>query len=302
MTDLIIIGAGPAGMTAALYAIRAGLSVIILESAMYGGQITNTPDIENYPGLLDITGFDLAQNLYSQITNLKCEIKFEKVKAIESQQDKKIVITDQNSYETKTIIIANGAKHRKLNVEGEKEFAGKGVSYCATCDGNLFKGKDVAIIGGGNTALVEALYLSNICNKVYLIHRRDKFRGENHLVESVKKRDNIKILYSFVPQKINGDVKVRTLTVKNKETKEIKDIDISAVFVAIGFEPDNEIFADVISVDNKGYIIAGEDCKTNVKGIYAAGDTRTKQLRQIITAAADGAVAATEAANYINSM
>lgn len=301
MYDIIIIGAGPAGLTAALYAKRYGMSILVLESAIYGGQITNTPEVENYPGIHSITGADFAFQLYAQIINLGVEIRLEGVTQVHLTGIVKEIITTKETYQTRTVIIANGAKRRKLLCKGEEEFTGKGVSYCATCDGAFFKSKDTAIVGGGNTALEDALFLANNCRTVHLIHRRDSFRGNKELSDAVVSRENIIIHYDSITEEIYGREMVEGITLQNLKTGQKENLTVDGVFVAVGLEPDNEIFKGQISMDQAGYIIAGEDCKTNLEGIYAAGDSRTKGLRQIITAAADGAVAAFEAANLINS-
>ena len=303
MVDIIIIGGGPAGLSAALYAKRYGMSLMVLESAMYGGQVANTPEVENYPGIMSIGGADFAFQLYEQIANLGVEIKLEGVDSADLSGPVKVIKTSKDTYEAKTVIIANGAKRRKLMCVGERELTGKGVSYCATCDGAFFKGKDVAIVGGGNTALEDAMFLANNCKTVHLIHRRDAFRGNQILVDALLRRENIIIHYDSVVDEIYGHDKVHGIIINNLKNSALErvDIPVSGVFVAIGLEPDNKLFADQITLDKAGYIIAGEDCITNIKGVYAAGDTRTKGLRQIITAAADGAVAAFEASNLINA-
>ncbi|MBR6701038.1 MAG: FAD-dependent oxidoreductase [Firmicutes bacterium] len=304
MYDIVIIGAGPAGLTAAIYGIRAGLSVVVLESMMYGGQIAGTPEVENYPSIQKISGWQLAQNIYDQAVAQGVEVKFEAVEKIELGEGNcggiKTVVTPFNRYECKTVIIANGAKRRLLGCPGEEEFKGMGVSYCATCDGAFFRGKTTAVVGGGNTALEDSLFLSNLCEKVYLIVRKDKFRGEKRLAEAVLARENIEILYSHVVDRIEGDGLVSAVIVKDSGG-ETKKLDVSAVFVAIGMVPDNGAFADVVELDDAGYIVADETCKTSCAGIFAAGDSRTKEVRQIITAASDGAVAAVAAANLVNA-
>ena len=301
MLDLIIIGAGPAGLTSAIYAKRAGLSVKVFEELSPGGQAAVTPEIENYPGMKKISGSDFAFSLFEQATQLGAEVEFEKVETIETDGNVKIVKTSAGEYKAKAVIIANGAKRRKLSVPGEEEFSGKGVSYCATCDGAFFKEKTVAVIGGGNTALEDALYLANICEKVYLVHRRDQFRASKSLADRVNSNKKIEILYSYVPEKINGDTKVSGIILKSTKNGEETELLLSGVFVAIGLEPDNNKFENNVVLED-GYIKAGEDCETSAQGIFAAGDTRTKSLRQIVTATADGAVAATAAIEYITGM
>ncbi|MBQ4338367.1 MAG: thioredoxin-disulfide reductase [Clostridia bacterium] len=302
MFDVIIIGAGPAGLSAAIYAARAGLDCMILESAMYGGQMTTTPEVENYPCVKKISGWELSQNMYEQATDLGAVLNFENVERIEDNSAFKTVVTADNKYEAKTVIIANGAKRRKLGCDGEERLSGLGVSYCAFCDGSFFKGKTAVVVGGGNTALEDALYLSNICSKVYLVHRRDEFRAEKHLVNSVNSRENIVKLMSYVPVRIDGESKVESIVLKNATTQAEETFATDCVFVAIGLSPDNGIFEGVIDLDANGYIIAGEDCRTSAEGIFAAGDTRTKTIRQIVTAASDGAVAASGCSAYINSL
>lgn len=299
MLDSIIIGAGPAGLTAAIYALRYGLKIIVFDKGFYGGQVANTTEVANYPALPNISGMEFSTNIYQQAIDLGADIRFESIDSVSFNNKIKSVTTNNGTYEAKTVIIANGAKRRLLECKGEKELTGKGVSYCATCDGAFFKNKDVAIVGGGNTALEDCLFLSNICNKVYLIHRRDKFSGDKLLVNSIKSKSNIQILYNYAVQKINGDKTVSSIEIKNLQDNSVQALDLSGIFIAIGYVPDNSIFKG-IEVDKVGYIISDENCKTNIEGIYVAGDSRTKILRQIITAAADGAVAAFQASNYIN--
>lgn len=299
MIDLVIVGGGFAGLTAAIYAKRAGLSVIVFEKGIYGGQVSITNEIENYPGEKKVTGVELATNIYNQALDLGAEIKFEDVIDVDFSSDLKIIKTNLSKYESKAVIIANGVTRRKLNCPGEEEFNGKGVSYCATCDGAFFKNETVSIVGGGNTALEDAVFLSNICSKVYLIHRRDEFRGDKILVDTIKDKKNIEILYNTIVEKIVGDKTVESLLLKNISKNESYQLNTNAVFIAIGLKPENEVFKKFISLDDYGYIISDENCSTNVKGVFAAGDTRTKSLRQIITAASDGAAAAFKASEYI---
>lgn len=299
MYDVIVIGAGPAGLTSAIYLSRARKNVLVLEASTYGGQIINTLDIENYPATPHINGYDFATNIYNQAKELGAEIKFEKVINIEDGNIKK-VITKDNTYDAKSIIIATGCGIRKLGLENEDKFLGKGISYCATCDGAFFKEKKVAVVGGGNTALEDALYLSDIVSKVYLIHRRDSFRGEDKSVSKIKKRKNIEIIYNSNVIKLNGDNALNSIDVIDKDNN-VNKIEVNALFVAIGRIPENANFARIIDVDDSGYIKAYEDCKTNVEGIFVAGDARVKTLRQLVTATSDGAIAATNAIKYINS-
>ena len=299
MYDIIIIGAGPAGLSAAIYARRALKKTLVLEAISYGGQIINTIDIENYPVEAHISGFDFATKIYNQAKDLGAEIQFEKVTEIENHPQEKIVKTNKREYKTKAIIIATGVDNRKLGLVNEEKLIGKGISYCATCDGNFYKKKDVAVVGGGNTALEDALYLSNVANKVYLIHRRDEFRGDLKEIEKLKEKDNVVFIYNSNITKIIGDNKLDSIEVTNNN-EEKKEIEVSGLFIAIGKVPENEIFKNTINLDKNGYIKTDENCHTNVDGIYAAGDIREKNLRQLVTATSDGAIAATEAVKYIN--
>ena len=301
MYDIIVIGAGPAGLTAALYARRAMKSVLVLEALTYGGQIINTREIENYPAAPHISGFDFSTNLYNQVKELDCEIKFEKAIDIKDLKDKKQVITKDNVYDTKTIIIATGNENRKLGLENEDELLGHGISYCATCDGTFFKGKDVAVVGGGNTAVEDALYLSEICKTVSIIHRRDEFRAEKKLVNKLKQKKNIKFFYNSKVTKLNGKDKLNSIEITTNDTDK-NTIEVSALFVAIGRIPETENFKKLINAKENGYIIAEEDCHTNIDGIFVAGDAREKDLRQLVTATSDGAVSAIEAIKYISKI
>lgn len=298
--DIIIIGAGPAGLTSAIYAKRANKNVLVLEAKNYGGQIINTLDIENYPANEHISGFDFATNLYNQVKNLGAEIKYEKVVDINNLGKEKEVITTKNTYKTKTIIIATGSENRKLGLPNEDEFASKGISYCATCDGAFYKEKTVAVVGGGNTALEDALYLADLASKVYLIHRRDEFRGEESTINLLKEKDNIEFLYNSNVTKLNTKDRLESIEVTSNDG-ETRTIDVDALFIAIGRIPENQNFAKLINLDDAGYIISNEYCHTNVEGIFVAGDNRVKELRQLVTATSDGAIAAVEAIKYINS-
>ena len=297
--DIIIIGAGPAGLTSAIYAKRANKNILVLEAKNYGGQIINTLDIENYPANEHISGFDFATNLYNQAKNFGAEIKYEKVVDINNLGKEKEVITTKNTYKTKTIIIATGSENRKLGLPNEDEFASKGISYCATCDGAFYKEKTVAVVGGGNTALEDALYLADLASKVYLIHRRDEFRGEESTINLLKEKDNIEFLYNSNVTKLNTKDRLESIEVTSNDG-EIRTIDVDALFIAIGRIPENQNFAKLINLDNAGYIISNEYCHTNVEGIFVAGDNRVKELRQLVTATSDGAIAAVEAIKYIN--
>ncbi len=300
MKDIVVIGAGPAGLTAAIYGIRAGYQVTVLEENIYGGQVASTPTVENYPGIESITGVDFSISLYNQATALGAEILFEKLESCDLKGEVKKLQTANGAIEARAVIIANGAKRAKLGCEGEERLTGRGVSYCATCDGAFYKGKEVAIVGGGNTALEDALFLSNNCSAVHLIHRRDQFRGAPILQESVKKRENIVIHYNAVPHAITGENAVEAIVLDSTVGGEGETIPVSGVFVAIGTKPENERYKDQLPLTDGGYFDVGEDCTTPLPGVYVAGDSRRKPLRQIVTATADGAVAATMAAGYLN--
>lgn len=290
--DVIIIGAGTAGLTAAIYALRAGKKALVLEEKAYGGQIINAEKVKNYPGFSEISGFQLATNMYEQVKGFGGEVKYEKAMGIKVISDSlKEVLTVDNKYSAKAVIIATGASNAKLGLAREEELTGKGVSYCATCDGNFFKGKDVAVVGGGNTALQDALYLSNVANKVYLIHRRDEFRAEHIYVEEAKKKANIEFVLSTNVKELLGDTKISGVVVEDNDGK-TREIPVSGVFMAVGYIPQNQVFADILELDDKGYVATSDGIHTNVPGIYVAGDARAKELKQLVTAAADGALAA----------
>ena len=289
--DIIIIGAGTAGMTAGIYASRANKKTLILEGKNYGGQIINTPDIENFPALKHISGIEYATNLYNQIKELG--VIYRKEEVLKITEERKIT-TNKHEYQAKAIIIATGTQNRKLGLEGEEKLIGKGISYCATCDGRFYKGKKVAIIGGGNTAIDDAIYLSDLADKVYLIHRREGFRADKKTLEILKSKENVEFLLNYKPHKIIVENKITGLEIINNNN-EIKTIDISGMFVAIGQIPNTDIFKDLINLDNLGYIKTKEIVRTNIEKIYAAGDVREKDLRQLVTAASDGAIAANTA-------
>lgn len=297
--DTIILGGGPAGLTAALYAKRAGIDPLVLERAVCGGQMVNTPAVENYPGIPGVSGAELAMALHRQVTALGAEIRQEAPVSCRLDGEVKSIATARGSYEAPTVIIANGAKRRALGCPGEKRLEGRGVSYCATCDGAFFRGREAAIVGGGNTALEDALFLANLCAAVHLIHRREQFRGSPILAQAVEQRENIVLHRNAVVEEILGEEKVSGVALRNVATGETEDLSVAGVFIAIGLAPDNGAFGGQVQLDEAGYIIAGEDCRTSLPGVFAAGDTRTKAVRQIVTAAADGAVAALGAAGYV---
>ena len=304
MIDVLIIGAGPAGLSAAIYVERAGKHAVCLEAMTVGGQIVNTPEIANYPGIMKISGFEFSMGLYEQATELGADIIYEqavKIRETLNPEEKGFTVLTESGkeFEAKTVIIATGAKNRLLGIDKEESLTGRGVSYCATCDGAFFRGKDVAVNGGGNTALEDALFLTNYCNKVYIIHRRDEFRGEPKNVEAVKSKENVEFVLDSTIDELKGDRNLEAVVVRNKNTGELREIPVAGLFIAIGQEPDNVAFADVASLDEKGYIRADESCMTETPGIFVAGDCRTKAVRQLTTAASDGAVAALAACAYI---
>ena len=299
MYDVIIIGGGPAGLTAAIYAKRAGYSTLLLEGGTPGGQAATTPDIENWPGSKQVSGPDFAMNLYEQAQALGTDIRFEQAASLADRGTYKTVTTGGSAYDGRTVIIANGVRRRKLEVPGEERLAGRGVSYCATCDGNFFRGRDTAVVGGGNTALEDALFLANICPNVYLVHRRDTFRAERHLIDALASAPNIHVLLSHRVVEIQGEQAVTSLLVEGPEGR--RSLPVAGVFAAVGLVPDNQVFSPPLELDQEGYIIAGEDARTNVPGVFAAGDTRVKDLRQLVTAAADGASAAPQAGRYLQA-
>ena len=302
MVDVLIIGAGPAGLSAAIYVQRSGKKAVCLEALVVGGQIVNTPDIANYPGIKKTSGFEFSKGLYEQATELGAEVEYEKAVSIKKEEDDFRVLTESGKvFTSKAVIIATGAKNRHLGIDKEEALTGHGISYCATCDGAFYKKKDVAVNGGGNTALEDALFLSNYCNKVYIIHRRDEFRGEPDSLEAVKSKENVELVLNSTIDEIKGDTALEAVVVKNKETGELREIPVAGLFIAIGQEPDNKDFEDVALLDKAGYIDAGEDCKTKTPGVFVAGDCRTKSVRQLTTAASDGAVAALAACAYISS-
>lgn len=299
MYDVIIIGAGTAGLTAAIYARRAGRSALVLEQALPGGQISSTPEVENYPAISHISGADYAQSLHDQAVGLGTEIRYEGVTGAALDGETKRIETAQGaSHEGKTVIIANGVRRRTLDIPGEERLTGAGVSYCAVCDGAFHKGKDTVIVGGGNTALEDAVYLSRLCKTVHLVHRRDAFRAGRFLVEAAQARDNIVIHYDTTVAEITGQDKVEGAVLLRKDGSR-EPVEASGVFIAAGSLPQNALFSQILALDEAGYLVAGEDCRTGLPGVYAAGDTRTKAVRQLVTAAADGAVAALAADAFL---
>lgn len=298
MYDIIIIGAGMAGMTAALYALRTGRSVLILEAETVGGQIANSPRVENYPTIEAIGGSELSNRLFEQVLALGCEFELERVLHIDKVAERQFVVTtDYGTHLGRSIILAGGAKHRPLGLEREQDLVGKGVSYCAVCDGPFFKGEDVALIGGANSALQYALALAGYCNSVHMLVMLDYFMGEQALIQAVQSTPNIHIYMQTVCTRFLGENEVEGVHIRNQQGE--MDIPVKGVFIAIGQMPDNKAFDNLVQLDRQGYIVADESCRTTTDGVFAAGDCRTKAVRQLTTAAADGAVAAIAACSYL---
>lgn len=301
MYDIIIIGAGPAGMTAAIYACQARKKVLLLEKEAFGGQILKADKVKNYPGYEEISGFDYSNKLYSQVKKLNPDIKFEEVLQIKNNIKDKEVITLKGNYISKSIIIATGAESRKLGINNEDRLLGKGISYCATCDGMFFKNKIVAITGGGNNAIDEAIYLSNIVKKLYVIYRRKEFRIEATNLNELEEKDNVEFIMDSNIIDIKGKEKLESITILNNTSKEESSLDINGLFIAIGHIPVSSICNNLIDLDEKGYIISDETCKTNIEGIFVAGDIRIKDIRQLTTACSDGTIAALQACKYLSN-
>lgn len=300
MLDLIIIGSGPAGLGAAVYGKRAGLSLLVIEkNPMSGGQVLNTYEVDNYLGLPGINGFDMGMKFKEHAAKMGAEFLEAQVTGIEEADGVKLVHTSEGDFKARTLILAMGAHHATLGVPGEEEFAGMGVSYCATCDGAFFKKKTVAVVGGGDVAVEDAIFLARTCEKVYLIHRRDSLRAAKVLQDALFALPNVEILWNHTVEKIEGKDMVEGLLLKHTGTGEKKELPVSGVFIAVGIHPDTELCRELTACDESGYILAGEDTATSVPGIFAAGDARKKPLRQIITAVADGANAAIAAGNYV---
>lgn len=299
MYDIIVIGAGTAGLTAAVYGARAGKKVLVLEARQAGGQIVNSPKVENYPGIKFISGFEFIRDLKEQAEAMGAVVQEGMVERIIDRGEKKAVLAGGDELECGAVIIAAGTSYRKLGLEREEEMTGSGVSYCAVCDGAFYRQKDVAVVGGGNTALEDALFLADHCRKVYVIHRRDCFRGESHLVDSLYHRKNVEFVLESVVTSLRGKTHLETIIIKNTVTGVVHEKRINGLFVAVGQRPDNERFADIVKLGENGYIQADETCRTSAPGIFAAGDCRTKDVRQLVTAAADGAVAALAACGYL---
>ena len=300
MYDIIIIGAGPAGLTAALYGLRADKKVLVIEKENFGGQITFSPKVENYPTQMQISGSELAQLMLDQVVEHGAEIELAEVIGIINEEDKKIVVTEFGEFEGRTVIIAVGSKHRQLGLPRENELVGKGVSYCAVCDGAFFNGMDVAVVGGGNTALQEAIMLSEYCTHITVIQNLSTMTGEGRLVAALEKKDNVSMIFDTVVTELHGEEELNALTIRNTKTEKESTLAVNGLFVAIGQAPKNECFTNVTTLNEYGYIDADERCLTETAGIFVAGDCRTKQVRQITTATGDGAVAALAACRYID--
>ena len=303
MYDIIIIGGGPAGLTASIYALRAKKSVLLIERYVPGGQVAQTGKIENYPGFKSIDGLELSNLMFEQASDLGLETIYTDVIKYDLLGKVKKVETYDGTFECKAVVLALGAVARQLDVENEKKFIGKGISYCATCDGNFFKDKNVAVVGGGNTSFEDCLYLADIVNKIYLIHRRDEFRGDKHTLLKLKefeKVGKIEFVLNSVVKALNGEDKLTSVVVENKIDKTLREIPVDGLFVAIGRRPDTSLIQDIITLDENGYIITDENMRTNIDGVYAVGDVRQKRLRQIVTACSDGAISAVDIIDYIS--
>ena len=303
MKDIIIIGAGPAGMTAALYALRADKSVLLLEKENFGGQITYSPKLENYPSVMEISGSAFAEKMLEQVMAHGADIELAAAEKITDMGDYKIVSTEYGDFEGKAVIIATGSKHRHLGLEGEEELIGSGISFCAVCDGSFFAGKKVAVIGGGNTALQEAVMLSDLCSEVIIVQNLSFMTGEKKLLQILEKKSNVKMIFDTLVTSLSSEGgELRAISLKSTSTDETSTLELDGMFVAIGQQPENQPFASLTALDNYGYIIAGEDCLTDTAGVFVAGDCRTKRIRQVTTAASDGAVAALAACRYIDGL
>lgn len=303
MYDIIIIGAGPAGITCGIYAVRSGLKTLVLEKEVIGGQVINTYEIKNFPTHNNISGGDFCSLLYSQVEFNKIDIKSEEVLKVDLESDIKTIKTLNNIYETKTVVLCVGAKPKNLNLENEQNLIGKGISYCALCDGNFFKNQNVAVIGGGDSAMEDAIYLSGICSKVYVINRSNKLKAQDILQKSLimhkNEKQNIEIIYNAEVVKINGENYLTDIDVLDKTTNKVTNLKLDGMFLAIGRSPDTEIFSQNINLTKNGYIIVDNKMQTNIKGVFAGGDCIDKTIRQILTACSDGALCATFANQYI---
>lgn len=301
MYDIIVVGGGPAGLTSAIYARRANKSALVLEKETFGGQITHSPKVENIPGFTSLSGNEFAEKLVDQALAQEVEVESAEVLEIVDNGKSKKVITDDGEYEAKAVIIATGAKHRTLGLEGEEKFIGNGISFCAVCDGAFYSGKTVAVIGGGNSALQEAIMLSDLCKKVIIVQNLDFLTGEKKLVEQVNEKENIQVILSSVVESFIGEEELKGIVIKNVDGRK-SEVYFDGLFIAIGLVPQNEKFASLIGLDERGYANSQEDCKTKTEGIFVAGDCRKKGIRQVATAVSDGAVAAVTACDYVDNL
>ncbi len=301
MYDIIIIGGGPAGLTAAIYGKRAGKSVLVIEKETFGGQITFSPKVENIPGFMPLSGNEFAEKLVEQALALGADVEMTKAEKIKNGKVK-TVVTEDGDFEGKAVIIASGAKHRLLGAKGEQKFIGEGISFCAVCDGAFYKGQDVAVIGGGNSALQEALLLSDLCKKVAVVQNLDFLTGEQALIDQLESKENVQVITGTVVESFDGQDELSAITIKRLKDGETSSLTVNGVFLAVGLEPQNQPFGALAGLDERGYIISDECCKTKTDGIFTAGDCRTKKIRQVTTAAADGSIAALAACEYIDNL
>ena len=302
MYDIIIIGSGPAGLSAAIYAQRACLDTIVIEkNGISGGQVLNTWEVDNYPGFPGVTGFELSRQFREHAKKLGARVVQDEVVQVELSGNVKKVVCEEETYEARCVILASGAHHRTLEVPGEEELRGAGVSYCATCDGAFFRGRTVAVVGGGDAALEDAIFLARMCEKVYIVHRRDKLRGAKRLQERLQALENIEFVWNSETAAIEGNGQVEALRLRQTQTGEERRLDVDGVFIAVGIAPESELYAGQLELDEQGYIRADESGQTSVPGVFAAGDVRTKALRQILTAASDGANCVASAERYLQA-
>lgn len=302
MYDIIIIGSGPAGLSAAIYAQRACLDTIVIEkNGISGGQVLNTWEVDNYPGFPGVTGFELSRQFREHANKLGARVVQDEVVQVELSGNVKKVVCEEETYEARCVILASGAHHRTLEVPGEEELRGAGVSYCATCDGAFFRGRTVAVVGGGDAALEDAIFLARMCEKVYIVHRRDKLRGAKRLQERLQALENVEFVWNNETAAIEGNGQVEALRLRQTQTGEERRLDVDGVFIAVGIAPESELYAGQLELDEQGYIRADESGQTSVPGVFAAGDVRTKALRQILTAASDGANCVASAERYLQA-
>ena len=302
MYDIIIFGSGPAGLSAAIYAQRACLDTIVIEkNGISGGQVLNTWEVDNYPGFPGVTGFELSRQFREHANKLGARVVQDEVVQVELSGNVKKVVCEEETYEARCVILASGAHHRTLEVLGEEELRGAGVSYCATCDGAFFRGRTVAVVGGGDAALEDAIFLARMCEKVYIVHRRDKLRGAKRLQERLQALENIEFVWNSETAAIEGNGQVEALRLRQTQTGEERRLDVDGVFIAVGIAPESELYAGQLELDEQGYIRADESGQTSVPGVFAAGDVRTKALRQILTAASDGANCVASAERYLQA-